>query len=372
MPLQKRASYMETATEQAQAAQEHPATASAGNPTQDDITTAIMTGETPIEIQRLETAVSTPRVAATPVVEPKNEQTETVVEEVPAEETTVEETTTEEQPAGETPQVTPVEEHTPERIRLSHLSPKDRELQLAIHSLTKSGMSLEDATNRVMARPVEQASQEQQLTEAQQLEVQHGAIQDEMKILEESGEQPSVELINRLVDIKADLKIAKERERTAAHEAEVANRQSLQTQAQTVEQRALTKAVELYPQIADENSALWKEANRIATDPTHPDYDASYRTNPSAALAVSKIAATNLGILPAKAAPKPASPSVSQPGPTAKPAAASKSTTPLPPKPSAQEIRKASEESTLAAIEGDMDHVQTRPMSSGRGYMILR
>lgn len=359
---------METTIERAQAVPTPVETANE-NSALDDFMTARMTGEV------VEAPVApTPEPVASPVVPVKNEQAPAEPE-VAAPVTPEVATVVPDIPPAE-PSETPAEAEAriSNRLRIEHLSDEDKVSQNRIQALTKTGMTLVEATRMILGsqlapQPPAEVIPEQP-TAIQNLETRQ--VEIGARLLEIGGDELNREEISALTReemINAarleSLKILDERDQI----------QNRQTAAQFAEQRtnqSLSQAAKLYPAIADQNGALWQEANRIATDSTHPDYDPGYATMQNAALIVAKLAASNLGIKPAgavAAAPTPASPSLAQPGSTVTPAAPSKGTQPAPPKPSPSEIAKRSEDLARAAIEGD--YIPDRGARQPSPYVIM-
>jgi hypothetical protein len=359
---------METTTERAQAVQ-NPAETANGDSALDDYMTARMTGE------QVEAPAPASPVVTPAVVPVKNEQGEVVttlaVETPPVEAPVVPET-----PAS-TPSETPTEEEAriSSRLRLDHLSDDDKVSQNRIQALTKTGMTLVEATRMILGSQLAPQQQQQaepvQPTEIQNLETRQ--VEIGAKLLELSGDELNRDEINALTReemINAarleSLKIFAERD----------NSQQQQIAAQIAQQRtneSFAAAARMYPEIATESSAIWKEANAIATDPSHPDYDPDLLGRPNAPVLVAKIAAANLGIKVASAAPVaaavPASPSLAQPSSTVAPAAPSKGTAPAPLKPPPLEVAKRSEELARAAIEGE--YAPSRAAAEPKSYVLL-
>ncbi len=134
---------------------------------------------------------------------------------------------------------------------------------------------------------------------------------------------------------------------------------------EAIRQHHLQLAGELYNELKDANSAHWQEANRIATDPSHPDHDPEMLAKPHAALIVAKLAAANLGLRGGHAR---GSAAVHQPGGMAKPAAATKQSAPPPPRKSQAEMTRDSEQAALDAVEGNTPPPARRAQ---RGYLRL-
>lgn len=112
----------------------------------------------------------------------------------------------------------------------------------------------------------------------------------------------------------------------------------------------LQLAGELYGELHNPESAHWQEANRIATDPSHPDHDPDILAKPHAAMIIAKLAAANLGLRGGHA--MAAGPAI-QPGGMARPAPATKQSAPPPAARSRAEMARASEQAAMDAIEGN-------------------
>ena len=119
---------------------------------------------------------------------------------------------------------------------------------------------------------------------------------------------------------------------------------------EALRQHHLQIACELYGDLKNPESELWREANRIATDPSHPDHDPELLAKPHGALVVAKLAAANLGLKRGDTGRGAAI----QPRSHARPAAATKQSAPPPPARTQAEITRASEQAALDAIEGKL------------------
>jgi len=131
---------------------------------------------------------------------------------------------------------------------------------------------------------------------------------------------------------------------------------------------SLRTASQLYPELTAPGTALWQEAYRIATDPSHPDHHPDIVHSHNAPLLIAKIAAANLGMR-APGATNPVLVSQEQQGRVVRPASGSKSTAPQPPRLSPQEALRASELATLEAIENG---ATSRSRNSGdKPYLLV-
>ena len=126
----------------------------------------------------------------------------------------------------------------------------------------------------------------------------------------------------------------------------------------------LRLAGELYGELQNPGSEHWQEANRIATDPSHPDHDPEILAKPHAAMIIAKLAAANLGLRGGHSAAGGAI----QPGGVARPAPATKQSAPPPPARSRAELARASEQAAMDAIEGNTAPLPSRAQ---RAYLRL-
>ena len=127
---------------------------------------------------------------------------------------------------------------------------------------------------------------------------------------------------------------------------------------------SLRTASQLYPELTAPGAALWQEAYRIATDPSHPDHHPDVVHSHNAPLLIAKIAAANLGMRAPGGAPV-----IHEQVSMVRPASGAKSTAPQPPRLSAQEALRASEAATLEAIEnGSSGHSRN---SGDKPYLLV-
>lgn len=126
----------------------------------------------------------------------------------------------------------------------------------------------------------------------------------------------------------------------------------------------LRLAGELYGELQNPGSEHWQEANRIATDPSHPDHDPEILAKPHAAMIIAKLAAANLGLRGGHSAAG----GTIQSGGVARPAPATKQSAPPPPARSRAEMARASELAAMDAIEGN---TAPPPSRAQRGYLRL-
>ena len=329
-------------------------------PAVDNLTDAILTGEAPSAIQRLEAAVENPSETASEVpaaVEQKNDQGQQV-QPAPAEPEADPEIEPQEHPeAGVEPQGD--EPQAGQKGKRMRADPKSA----AFISLQKAGIAPDEAYQRVYGGEQKPSADQHQeipagdpppMNPVETLELEVAEIEAQ---LNEAGANQGffnseiAALVQKLSTTNAKLEVT--RERVGTEQAQQQQRQVQTEQAKRNE--SLTTAVGLYEDLAVKDSPLWKEANRIATDPSHPDYDPDRASKPNAPLLIAKLAAANLGVV-AKVQPqgqvKPAPSSVSQPTAPARPASGQKQTAPPPPQKTLPEIVRDSEAATLAAIEG--------------------
>ena len=284
---------MEIPEELAEAAHKHQV-AAGRNAAVDDLTTAIITGASPAEISRLEAAAAnSPHDdddddGARPGGGQGYDQGDPNAG----------------QPAGELP---PDERRNAERIRLTGLEERDKGLVNAANIIAR--------TERI---PFDEAWQRVNGV----VPGKHGGSSQAQAGNEEQGLQQA------------------QRDGSAHDEADAD---------EALRQHHLHMAGELYSDLRNPDSEHWREANRIATDPSHPDHDPELLARPHASLIIAKLAAANLGMRGAGAAGRGP---VFQPGSHARPAAATKQSSPPPPGKTKAEIVRESEQAVLDAIEG--------------------
>lgn len=346
----------------------------------DALTDAITTGEAPAEIKRLEaTAIVAPVPEAAVGVEQKENQEVPVAPVTESVQTAAPQTEIPETPAAQPttqgePAVELEDEHSDKpgaKIRLTGD-------QMRIARLVKDAdgaLTFTQAEKIVLegkAQP-EQSQGEPAQIAAQRVETLNNELATVSAQLDEAAQNDSTfnpelrALQVREQELKINLVQA---EAQAAHLA--------QSQKQTINEsqaKSLQSAVGRYKDLAVKGTPLWIEANKIATDPTHPDYDPEMLTSPNGPARIGKIAAANLGIIPDKelvspVQTQPAVPSVSQPtqASTVRPVSGQQQTAPPPPKLSPQEIVKQSEAATLAAVETGAGAGTSAPE---RSYMVF-
>lgn len=314
---------MNTATPAAQAPNADPA--SEVQMSEDNITTAVMTGA-PIEhVRTLEASRPTSEQEIPPVVEPKKEiqpPVETPVAEPPTPEPPAE------LPPGEIPPAEPLvpeppaepvtepEGHLPERIRIKHLTEVEQAQQHQILAHTREGKSLAEATRLVLGdytpptpEPPAKSAIEATSEVVTALETEVAAL---AKLMDETGEselntpeyrQASRDYADKLSDLKIARLQAGDALRSEQSSAAAAEQTTLQQQ-MTARQGVLQAVQAEYPALADRNSPLFKEAVRLSRemkDPTHPNHkllETAY-----APRFIGEQAAKNLKIAPVKVEP---------------------------------------------------------------------
>lgn len=299
---------MEIPEELARAAQKHKK-ATGRSAAVDDLTTAIMTGASPEEISRLEASTA-------------NSPHDDYAEAGQNDEQTFNQDGSRADGGRGVGDEPPNEHRNAERIRLTGLEERDKGLVNAANIIARTeGIPFDEAWRRVngdVSRGHDDPAQARAGHEAQ---------------LQRSPDGDA-----RVHDVNA-------------HEA--------------LRQHHLQLAGELYHDLKNADSAHWREANRIATDPSHPDHDPEILAKPHAALIVAKLAAANLGL---KGVHGGARVPAHQPGGVARPAAATKQSAPPPPRRSHQEIARASEQAAMDAVEGNTPPPTHR---AARGYLRL-
>lgn len=332
-------------------------------------TTAVISGDT-IEAARLEAIIA----AAPKPAEPASTETT---------ETAATETAT---PAGATPPETATEAaKDPDRIRLNHLPEAEKAQQIAIHALTKTGVSLADATDFVLGRrektpateeppkpkveaksDPEIASIEKQIADGRtklkeiaakrkELSAEGTLFGDELSALEDE----QTETLADIAEVSGHLADAKRQKAEFQRRADEDSRQreSFDSQRDAVAAQVAVK----YPEMADHKSVHWMLAAQIAAqiaNPGHPDHEKSWAVDAPDYCA--EEAAKLLGRKPSGTATPPVQPAAI-PGvriPTV--ASGAKATAPV----IGQMRVEQSEAETLAIIEGRMPY-KAQPSRNG-------
>lgn len=281
---------------------------------------------------------------------------------------------TEEPPAGDTP---PAESDKPlgDRVRINHLSPEDKAAQHAINALTKGGMTLLEATNRVLGGPA--TSTPTPAPEATDPATPPPAATDTPPDIAEMEERvndlksrlkaagASEGLFNEeIADLTAELSeanatLAANRVAVKQNEAN-ASREAAVFQQQRATSTAAARKV--YPAMADKESAQFLTARDMALaaqNPSHPDHEKSW--SPDAPEYFAAQAAKRLGIAPkggttpkakAPAVPPVTVPPAQTPPPTTRPASGAKGSAPPPPQKTSAQIRAETEADTEAMLTG--------------------
>lgn len=292
------------------------------------------------------------------------------------------------------------EDKPPKRVRIEHLSPGDKAAQIAIHALTKGGMTLLDATRRVLGdisspapgdhgEPPEggtpnganAATAAVNVPQTAELDELAAKVQDLKAQLEEEsvGESftPEVRrLTEELGEAQAEFSAAK---RDAKRNAEQQQRDA-QTMTQSWESSKAT-AAEKFPAVADKKSELYqlsRDLSLAAADPRHPEHQhATSATAPEyfaekaakilkiAPRATGKTAATTP---PAKAAAPAVVPSPTSAPPAVRPVSGSRGSAPPPAPKTAKQIAEEKTAAADAALRG----IPTGAPRRARGGVIFR
>lgn len=293
-----------------------------------------------------------------PVIEPA-----AVVEEQPPEVPAGEAEPVIEPPAGEQPPEDEEEEvKISNRPRLTHLSESDKIDQNAILMLTRKGMSLKEATERILG-PIGSASPPTPEPEVPAAPPEITALESEVADLEakldETGaaggffDENVAALTKQLSRANARLESAKLRAETHTATTQALNDAQWQAQRQQV----LNDTVKDYPSMADDHSPQWLLASALAAqakDPSH-EHHAKLRELGAPRFFADE-AAKMLKLTPARqtapAAPVAKAAATPTPKPAVTPASGSRATSPAPPAKSVQQLLQESEARTLAATEG--------------------
>jgi hypothetical protein len=285
----------------------------------------------------------------------------------------------------------------PNRLRITHLSEADKSDQIAIHALTKKGMPLAEAVQRILgplggAGAGVQSSASQAGAVSGQHAASHGAQQQQQQSAQEhfgresgntggpgesvAGLEAMVMNLERQIDEIADssglygadaarltkqLSRANARLEAARIEAAIAERESARENGAFESQRAANEAavVQQYPALSDPNSALfqlWYDLSLAAHSPAHPDHGKAQSVDGPAYFATK--AAKILGARPGAARPAiPAVPAplASQSRPATRPAAGNKGSAPLPPAKTAADLAREAEAAFESATTGRLE-----------------
>lgn len=297
----------------------------------------------------------------------QSEPTAEATSEQPTTTETTETTETEPEPGG-TPTgelEQPAETKLDDRVRLNHLGEPDKAKANAIFALTRSGMSLEEATRRVMGnldggKPAETAetAQPQVPQHIADLESKLAEVRGRIKAEKDGGALNTPEL-DSLEDERSVLIAQIAVARNALETNQVIRQELTEADFQRARTANLTSAVNAYPSMKDKTSTQWLVAKGIGEqmrDPAHPDHAKLFE--PDAPLFIARKAAEKLGIKPAGqtatvATPQPQAATQVQPQ-KAKPGPARGSNQSAPPTPqkTEEQILAESKERLEAVLEG--------------------
>lgn len=346
--------------------QEHATVAADEQARIDAYTDAVTTFQPPAVIARLEAEMrGTPQEQpAATKEEPKPEGAEATPDPVAETETpaepaeTPDETKTETPEPGETPtEEVQVEGKLADRVRLNHLSDPEKAEANAIVALTRGGMSLKEATQRVLGNFGGNTEPEPQAPETPPhivtLESKLADVRAKLKEEKKEGALGTPE-IDALEDERSVLIAQLAVARNAIETAGVIKGELTEAEFQRTRQTVLNAAVNAYPSMKDKTSTQWLVAKGIGEqmrDPDHPDHARLFESN--APMFIATKAAEKLGIKPAGTPPAPVTqqtpaPKAAKPGPAR---GSSQSAPPQPQKTVEQRIAE-SEVNLLAALEG--------------------
>jgi hypothetical protein len=263
----------------------------------------------------------------------------------------------------------------PNRIRLTNLEERDKGLVNAANIIAQTErIPFGEAWERVNGQPAQrQPATPPEPTEVEKLEGRQVEIAarlleigddplnaDEVRQLtrEEGRNDGRLEALKVVTGLKTDL---------AKQDAQIEQEQAINSALLNVQQK-------LHPDFGNEASPLFAEAQRIATDPSHPDYDPNRVSSPRTAWDVAKLAMFNLGMKPApveqnvpRGTIQPVVPP--QPASAVRPAAPSKATAPAPPQLSQAEKAQRSQQVVSSVLDGEYVPIQQN-RTSGR-FLIL-
>lgn len=354
---------------QAQAASEVPTeqTASLTPEVQaaiDAKTDAVTSGATSEEIAALDQSIEDAKAKSVPAEQTTTETTATTTDEATA--------TTTDEATGDLPSQTPEEiaaakaaedeakaldeAKISNRPRLTHLSEPDKAKANAIILLTRSGLSLAEATQRVLGTQTstETATEvESAPSQTAQLEAEVAGLEtklDEAGAAEGLYNSDIANLTKQLSRANAKL----EARRMVLDQPSV---KEVVDDAQFVSERqkVIASTVNDYPAMKDRTSALWRLSSQIARemqDKTSPEYKERQEVHdPRIAVerAAKLLAIKPVGALVTAVVQQPTTQTVAaKPGP----APGSRQSAPPPPAKTAAEIAAISEARTLAITEG--------------------
>lgn len=335
----------------------------------DQLATAMMNNQGQATIDALQAELAATAGAKAPEPEPvaavvpkeqQPEPTPTPEPEVPVVEKSPEEIAAE-ATAAEEAKAAAEEAKEPNRVRINHLSEPDKAAQLAINALTKGGMSLLEATQRVLGVGKSEPAPEPELEpvippEITALETEIAALEAKM---DEAGagegllNKDFTDLTKQLSKANAKLEAARSRHESAAETQAVVSDATFEQQRHGV----LVATAKDFPQMTDKTSEQWKLARKLAkaaSDPLDEDYQKSLSLDAPRYFA--EQAAKLLGIKPKTAAapsapqpPTPSTPSTQPPKPS--PVPGSKTTVPTV-IPTAQQVLAAADQMVADVLSG--------------------
>lgn len=261
----------------------------------------------------------------------------------------------------------------PDRIRINHLSEEDKAAQNAINALTRGGMTLKEATARVLgAAQAEPEPEPEAEPEALAPETEPEVAELEQKVADLKArlraEGASEGLYNETIaDLTAELSEANaelsatRREVRQRSQQEASQEQQAQREAAAFEAQrnaVFTDTVKKFPTMGDKQSEHWQLASDLALaaqNPQHRDHAKSLSVEAPEYFATK--AAKVLGIqpatgtAPAKARPTPPASPTAQP-PATRPASGTRGSAPPAAQKSAAERAAQLEAETDAILEG--------------------
>ena len=328
----------------------------------DALTDAVLTGEAPADIQRLEAAAGaeSDQYAGASAEQKKSgdDAAAAAALSYPNEEWTGAQAN---DGANNLPETEEVDGRgLPRKVRLA-----EEDMAVALLRKSRPDLSWADAEQIIKGGSQTQGyvAQAESVPAYQRVEELSGVLANVQAQLDAAARNESLftPQIRELQKMERDLESQVARAQAEASQ-EAARQQQSANESRSV---SMQTATHLYPELGTRDTALWREANRIATDPSHPDYNADMLGSQNAPLLIAKIAAANLGRRPA-----PVTSSVPQYEQTSavRPASGFKSTSPRPPKLSTQETLRASEAATLEAIETGSS---SRSKAPDRPYMLV-
>jgi hypothetical protein len=261
-------------------------------------------------------------------------------------------------------------EKEPNRLRITHLSDADKSDQIAIHALTKKGVPLAEAVQRILgplpsAQPTPAATEtpgseqtqpapDTSITDLESAVTQLEQQLDELSSSEGGLQGPDAARITKELS-RANANLAAAKIAASFAEREAARENSAFEAQQQANDEATRKQ---YPALNDENSPLfqlWYELSVAAHSPSHPDHAKAQSVDSPAYFAAKAAKILGLASASKPAAPVVPAPPAAQPPPATRPAAANKGSAPPPPAKTVADVAREAEAAFDAATTGRLD-----------------